>query len=212
MTGQVAQSVEQRTENPRVGGSNPSLTTIQFFSGESMIKSIITVLLLTLGLQAQAQINNGQLSGFVGINNSEYDEGNWDRDFGVELGASYVMPLANSLSLRSGAGLVQKNSELGSTSVKYLYLEIPLTLMFQANAELAFFGGFNFDMKLNSSPSSVTNEEFIVVNLPLGARYNLQGPHSIEGILEFGITDMATPPAGDYKLANSLSFRYLYTF
>jgi hypothetical protein len=27
-SGQVAQSVEQRTENPRVGGSNPSLTTI----------------------------------------------------------------------------------------------------------------------------------------------------------------------------------------
>ena len=29
---QVAQSVEQRTENPRVGGSNPSLGTISYFS------------------------------------------------------------------------------------------------------------------------------------------------------------------------------------
>ena len=30
--GQVAQLVEQRTENPRVGGSNPSLATIIFLS------------------------------------------------------------------------------------------------------------------------------------------------------------------------------------
>ena len=29
-TAQVAQSVEQRTENPRVGGSIPSLSTIYF--------------------------------------------------------------------------------------------------------------------------------------------------------------------------------------
>ena len=28
--GQVAQLVEQRTENPRVGGSNPSLATTEF--------------------------------------------------------------------------------------------------------------------------------------------------------------------------------------
>ncbi len=34
--GQIAQSVEQRTENPRVGGSIPSLTTFKpfdFFEG-----------------------------------------------------------------------------------------------------------------------------------------------------------------------------------
>ncbi len=29
--GQIAQSVEQRTENPRVGGSIPSLATTSFY-------------------------------------------------------------------------------------------------------------------------------------------------------------------------------------
>ena len=35
LIGQVAQSVEQRTENPRVGGSIPSLTTSNFITHSS---------------------------------------------------------------------------------------------------------------------------------------------------------------------------------
>ncbi len=46
--GQVAQSVEQRTENPRVGGSNPSLTTIfqniKAFFFEKILKKRATFL------------------------------------------------------------------------------------------------------------------------------------------------------------------------
>ncbi len=36
LRGQVAQSVEQGTENPRVGGSIPSLTTYLFFLSFSL--------------------------------------------------------------------------------------------------------------------------------------------------------------------------------
>jgi hypothetical protein len=171
---------------------------------------LLIVVLCVIGFSAQAQ----QWSGYVGLNNSEYSgDGSWDRDFGIEIGAGYLLPITGSLFLRTGAGVVQKNSESGSTSVKYTYIELPLTLMVQAQPNLSFFGGFNFDIKFASSPSSVSGEEFIVVNLPLGARYNLNGPHSIEGMLEFGITDMANSNSGGkYKLGNSLVARYVYSF
>jgi hypothetical protein len=181
----------------------------------SFLRNLLIIsLLTTFGFSAHAQFDNGKLSGFVGLNNSEYTgDGSWDRDFGVELGAGYLMPINGSLFLRTGLGLVQRNSETGSTSVKYLYAEIPLTLMFQVQPNIGIFGGFNFDVKMNSSPGSVSGEETIVVNLPLGARFTLEGPHSIEAILEFGVTDMADSAAGGkYKLGNSLAGRYVYTF
>lgn len=176
----------------------------------SLIKNFLSLLVLSLiGFSAQAQ-----WSGFVGLNNSQYTgDGSWDRDFGVEIGAGYLLPITGSVSLRTGAGLVQKNSEIGSTSVKYSYIEVPLTMMFQVQPDLSLFGGFNFDIKVNSSPSSVSGEESIVVNLPLGARYTLNGPHALEGMLEFGVTDMADSAAGGkYKLGNSFVGRYVYSF
>ena len=38
--GQVAQLVEQRTENPRVGGSIPSLTTVKIFFQTRMVPAL----------------------------------------------------------------------------------------------------------------------------------------------------------------------------
>lgn len=171
------------------------------------INIVFVAMAITFSSAAQAD----QLSLFGGLNSTEFDgAGSWDRDFGLELGASYVAPLQGNLSLRSGAGIVQKNSELNagafSRDVEFLMLEIPATLMYKLNQKLQIFGGLNLDITLADDG---TQSESFAVNLPLGGRYNIQGPHSVEAILELGVTDIMD---ADVKIGNSLSFRYLYDF
>ena len=52
---QVAQSVEQRTENPRVGGSNPSLGTFILGSSAVLIRLRLTASLGTFILGSSAE-------------------------------------------------------------------------------------------------------------------------------------------------------------
>jgi len=167
---------------------------------------IILALIFTSPL-AQAD----KLSPFAGLNTTEFDDaGNWDRKFGFEFGASYVMNIQDQLYFRTGGGIIQKNSEfelLGfSRDVDYLVLEIPATLMFDLNGEWFVFGGLNFDLVLADDDF---NSEAFTITLPLGARWQVEGPHAVEFGLEFGVTDITDSGA---KIGNSLFARYLYDF
>lgn len=168
---------------------------------------LVSLMIVLTSLSAHAD----KLSLFGGLNSTEFDGGgNWDREFGYEFGASYVKNFQPKFALRTGGGIVKKQSEFdavgGSTDVEYLFLEIPATLMFAVTSQFHVFGGFNLDITLADDG---TRSESFALNLPLGVRYNIEGPHSIEGIFEFGITDIAK---SDVKIGNSLSVRYLYDF
>ena len=62
---QVAQLVEQRTENPRVGGSNPPLGTIFFLEFEIWFPLIAGRLKLPIGVIFGHVIIIGQINGLV---------------------------------------------------------------------------------------------------------------------------------------------------
>ena len=171
----------------------------------------LLIALMALVFTATSAHAEEQLSLFGGLNTTEFDGGgNWDRKFGFEFGATYISPLQGNLSLRTGAGIVQKNSEFSVTGfsrdVDFMFLEIPATLMFTVNNQWNLFGGLNLDITL--ADDGAKSESF-ALNLPLGARCHLKGPHSLEAILELGITDIID---SDVKIGNSLSFRYLYDF
>ena len=155
---------------------------------------------------------------FGGFNSSEFDSSvSWDREFGIEVGATANIGLQDNLSIRTGAGIVTKSStskNFGSkTELSMTYLEIPATLFYAATETIGFFGGLNLDLKIADDcevggRDCDPDTETIVINLPLGARFNIQDEHNIEPILELGVTDLAD----DVKLGNSLSIRYIYMF
>jgi len=150
-----------------------------------------------------------QYSAFGGINSTEYKGGpGWNREFGWEFGASYVMPIQTDLFFRSGAGVVQKASEMkvADKRFEYLFMEIPATVMYSLNPHLRVFGGLNFDITLADDGDK---SESFAVALPLGVRYNWGTPSSLEAILEFGLTDI---DKGNIDIGNSFSVRYLYDF
>jgi hypothetical protein len=152
-----------------------------------------------------------QLAGYAGINSTEYaGSGNWDRNFGIDFGALYFMPLKQDIYLRTGAGLAQRNSEIGNIGVDYLLLEIPATLMMTINSSFSIFGGLNFNLVLDDD--DVRGSKSFVFNLPIGARFQLEGPHAIEAFLEFGITDLASSGGSDIHVGNVIGGKYVYTF
>ncbi len=175
---------------------------------------LTSIFALSLSLTAIAQ----DYGVFGGFNSSEFDSSrSWDREFGIELGATANIELQNRLSLRTGAGIVQKNSSAktpaGKQELSVTYIEIPGTLFFAATSTIGFFGGLNLDLKVAddcdfNGGSCDPDTETIVINLPLGARFNIQDDHNIEPILELGVTDIAD----DVKLGNTLSIRYIYMF
>ena len=176
-----------------------------------MKKIVLCLATICWTLSAQAQT----WGVFGGVNSTIYEASgvDFDRDFGLELGVTVVHMYQTSWGLRTGAGFVGKNSSRGSTELGLSYLEIPATLLFRASPKVQLFGGLNLNLNLSDhcevdGAACSWNAESLVVNLPLGARIGLEGPHFIEPIVEFGITDVANTT----QIGNSLSVRYIYLF
>lgn len=154
---------------------------------------------------------------FGGINSTVYEDGrgtDYSRDFGLEAGITALYQFQQNLGLRTGAGFVGKNSSLSSRDYSLIYLEVPATLMFRASPSVQLFGGLNLDFNISKKcvaaggGSCGVNANSVVVNLPLGARVRAKGPHYVEPILEFGLTDIAS----GVEMGNSFSVRYVYLF
>lgn len=175
---------------------------------------------------ASAAVDAG-IAAFIGFNTTEYSSDNisFDRQFGLEFGGQTLIPVGSQLWFRTGGGIVQKNSESKDGVAKYeykvLYIEIPVTLMYAFSDSFSGFGGFNLDLQLSDdcklARATVCNlKDFkgFVMNLALGGRFNISGPHFVEVPLEIGLTNMASETAlgGDAKISTSLSARYAYEF
>lgn len=157
---------------------------------------------------------------FGGFNSSVYDNdvADFDREFGLELGFEALLTIQSGLIFRTGAGIVGKNSSAESAGLRgefgLTYLQFPATVMFVATSTVSIFGGLNLNLlisdhcELNGVSCSIQETETLMISLPLGARFHLQGPHYIEPIIEFGMTDAM----GDTKVSNSIAGRYVYMF
>lgn len=178
------------------------------------------ILSLSLALLAPLAASANSFGVFGGLNSNEFkSSGNsWDREFGFEFGMSAIIPLQGQLFFRTGAGFLQKNSTLKAGGNAYdfnmTYLQIPATLMYDLTPQVGLYSGLNIDLKINDEcetsggSCTVGGAKTIVMNLPIGARYNLAGSHYIEGDLELGLTDLARST----KLSNALAARYVYMF
>lgn len=152
-----------------------------------------------------------QLAGYVGLNSTEFaGTGNWDREFGVDFGVLYLTPLKQNIFLRTGAGIAQRNSEIGPIGVDFLLLEVPATVLFHLNNSVSLFGGLTFNLVLDDD--DVRGGRSFVVNLPIGARFQMGGPHAIEAFLELGVTDLASSGSVDIHVGNAIGAKYVYTF
>jgi hypothetical protein len=95
-------------------------------------------------------------------------------------------------------------------AVDFTLLEIPVTAYYQVADQWGIFGGVSVNLVIDDD--DVNGSESIVFNLPIGFRYNISGPHSIEGFYEFGLTDLASAGGADINVGSSVGARYLYSF
>lgn len=182
------------------------------------MKYTLTLILsvLLFGSVAQAR----QLGVFGGFNSTEFDSSaSWDRELGFEGGMTAHFDVNSEFIFRTGAGFVQKNSSTTlfgtTTDIEFLYLEIPVTVLYYFNDMVGMIGGLNFDFKFTDDCSragsncTVTDPESLVFNLVLGAHIKFNENSRFEPLLEIvGLSDVAR----DTKISNSLSFRYVYMF
>ncbi len=176
-----------------------------------MKKIVLTLATFCFALTADAQT----WGVFGGVNSTIYHATgvDFERDFGLEAGVTVLNMFRPSFGLRTGAGFVGKNSSSGSREYGLTYLEIPVTLLFRAGNKVQLFGGLNVNLNLADKcevdgGACAVNAESLVMNLPIGARIGIEGPHYIEPIVEFGLTDVE----GSAQIGNSLSVRYVYLF
>ena len=185
------------------------------------IRSVVLLAGVFVGVVAGAAPEY-KTSLYGGLNSSEFktsNSGSYDRDFGYDFGSEFIFDFGQPVKFRTGAGIAKKNSTLKfgtfKIDVEFMYLEVPVTALFQLNESIGLFGGLNFDLKISDEcggsgvgTCKVQDPESLVYNLVLGGRYNISGQHNIVVPLEIGMSDMFK----DTKLANSLGVRYAYQF
>lgn len=189
-----------------------------------MIRICLAVALLISVAQAQAlEITQGA---FGGLSFSKFKTDGSGHDFDIspalEVGYSILLPFSDSFALRTGAGLIGKNSTLdtgalnnGDVDIHLTYLEIPITAYIPLSQVVSGIAGINLDIKLADDcerdfggSCSLRDDKSLVTSAVGGLRFNLNGPQNLEALLEFGITDMYQ----DTKLEFGHSLRYVYNF
>lgn len=191
-----------------------------------MTRIVLALSLFISAASANAlEITHGIFGGlsFSKFKTDGIDE-DYDVDAGAEVGYSILLPFSDGFAVRTGAGLVTKNSTVdtgllsnGDRSIKMTYLEIPVTAYIPFGEIVSGIAGINLDVKLADDceqdfggSCSVNDDKSLVTTGVFGARFKLggSGQHNLEALLEFGITDMYK----DTKLEFGHSARYVYNF
>ncbi len=135
---------------------------------------IISLLVLFFGLSAQAvdyadaafEIGFRQQNGTV--ESAGVDE---NAKIGYQVGVSGSMPIADSLSFRSGLFYVEKAIETESgatkTDLKFTYFQIPATLMFKFMENVGVYGGVNVDFNLSDDCGSSDCDDVQSLTTPI---------------------------------------------
>lgn len=102
------------------------------------------------------------------INKSTVSGASSSDKFAFQGGMLLYYPLANSMSVRTGALLIMRDSEAkagsASATVSRMFLDVPATFDFAFNSRASVYFGFDFGLKLSSSCSgcSLTDEKSFV--------------------------------------------------
>lgn len=181
------------------------------------MRMILVLLALVMGSAAQAQ----EFGLFGGINSSVFKTSglSWKRKIGIGVGGQYFHTINENMVFRTGAGFVQKSSEVtdsGTTlETSFSYLEIPATLLFNINEIVGLIAGFNFDLKMadsctisGSSNCTLNDAKSFTYSATFGGRFHVQDMHYIEALFELGLADINK----NVKLDNSLAVQYAYKF
>ena len=167
-------------------------------------------------LDIQAGINNSSLS--FNIDGISLGTGSV---IGFHAGANYMSKVGNSLYIVPGVLLSQKGASfdfdfgLGSTEAKLssMYLDIPIMLHYQSNAEKGFFiqGGPNLGFLLSASSEGEDVKEgynSLELALGVGAGYDL-GQFKLGLRMNIGLSNIAADTEGE---DGSVNHRVLQIF
>jgi hypothetical protein len=121
----------------------------------------ISLLFLFFGFSAQA-VDYADAALEIGFRqqNGTFESVGVDENakIGYQVGMSGSMPIADSLSFRSGLFYVEKAIEIESgitkTDLKFTYFQIPVALMFKFIENAGVYGGVNIDFNLSDDCGS----------------------------------------------------------
>jgi hypothetical protein len=181
---------------------------------------VATMAAVFLSANPAAHAFEHKLGVVAGFNYTEWDGDDlrYDPEIGFELGATALVPLRDTISLRTGLAYVQKKTSAKTTAGKFEgqfdYIEIPITALYALNETAALFGGVNVDFQVNDecelagATCTIKNDEAVAYNLVVGGRFNFMKPSAFEAFYELGLGDIAK----DTKIGSSLGLRYVYMF
>jgi hypothetical protein len=132
----------------------------------------LSLLVLFFGLSAQA-VDYADAAFEIGFRqqNGTVEGTDENAKIGYQVGVSGSMPIANSLSFRSGLFYVEKAIEVESgttkTDLKFTYFQIPATLMFKFMENVGVYGGVNVDFNLSDDCGSNDCEDVQSLSTPI---------------------------------------------
>lgn len=170
---------------------------------------ILVALLTAFGIAFTANAQDYRLGTFGEVNMNEYDADGADSDLELGFGVgAHVEADWMNLNWRSGVGLLQRNSTVTDTDFEVMYLQVPLTLIFEFNNFVRPFAGLAANLNINDDVPTGVDADTFMFTIPLGVHFHVSEQHRVEAIYDLGMTEVAD----DVDLGTSLAARYVYMF
>lgn len=168
-----------------------------------MLKIFLTLFVVSISVvQADTKLS---VMGSVTYNSPDNDRvdqvGEEVSKLGLGAGMRALMGIKDQFHFRSGAGLVSKNVGYDVAGddyeLSFVYLNIPLTLYWQASEQVGFFGGTAINAKLSddcevdsgNGNCTIDGDETLVFPAVLGFDFSFNEKMGMEVSYEYGLTD-----------------------